>query len=252
MYKYKNAVIGLLFPIISTSAQTFSGVPIELSCGLKHNPQIIQNEDQFNMLGCGTTLPQYSFNETLIGSSIKTGGMPVVGFHVSGQRQGSQICIKLSVALDGYNDSNITEPVWFSIPKIKDTDRITVDVEYRYLDICRECEVFELPPCIGENTHVLIQSDKEYMEQFNYEGNIPQIDFNKYALIGYTFRAAGAVSNKKSRYYFLVHPQTGFTDITIIRVGPGLGQYVNYKWMIWFTVPKYLLNTKLNIYYNHF
>ena len=198
--------------------ETFTGTVIELPCEIIQNPQIIQNEYQLKMFRCNTTLPQYYFNSTLIGTFIKTGGMSVIGCHVKGQRQGNQIRILLNVSLDGHNNNNLTEPVWFSIPKIKDADRVTVDIEYEYLDICNDCEALELPPYIGENTHVVIENKKDYTNLFEYDENLPKIDFNKYTLIGYTFRSGGPISNNKYRYYFEIYPQEKFTNINIIIV----------------------------------
>ena len=238
----------------TVAQQTITGSPINLSCEVKQNPQIIQNEFQLNMLGCNTSLPQYIFNSTLIGTSVKTGGMPIIGWHVGGQRQGNQIYIKLHVSISGYDDSKITEPVWFSIPKIKDTDKVSVDIEYVHLDICEDCEVLELPPNIGENTHVVIESERDYNILFEYRDDIPQIDFNKYILIGYTFRSAapsGSSSKNKYQYYLEILPQAKYTNINIIMVGPSANAYVNHKWIVWFTIPKSLFNTNLNIYHNH-
>ena len=136
--------------------------------------------------------------------------------------------------------------------------RVAPAVAMEYQHICKDCDVLDLPPRIGENTHIVIQNDHEYITHFEYEKELPQIDFNQYALIGYTFRTSGSQRSQiKPQFYFEIYQQSRSSVISIIEVGPGISNYANHKKIIWFTAPKSLLPKSLSenvifINYKHF
>lgn len=231
-------------------AQNFTGRPVELSCEVKTEPQIIRSETGYISMGCRTAHKFNFENETLIGTRVKSGGMPVIGCTIKGQRQGNRLFITNVVYLDGYNNTEAGESIWFTIPKTTTSDRITIHTEYEYLNICQECKILELPLIIAENSYTVIRNKTDYVDLFERSSSnveMQEINFDNDVLVGYCFITGGSSSRKKTRYLVSKNPDNN--DILLIGIGPGIDLYTRTKKTVWFTVPKNISIHNINFNY---
>jgi hypothetical protein len=85
-----------------------------------------------------------------------------------------------------------------------------------------------------KNHQIVIRTQTHYNQIFSGEDNLPEIDFDKYSLVGIYIGMGGCDTIKSEAFYYTENDKS-FLDITIIQ--PDLCKRLNHI-TFWYIIPK--------------